>query len=239
MAVQGGPEYPGLSEGLVFCFDPKNPVCCPGSTPLSSSISGWGLTPTNFTGGEYANVGTDEGYMQLDGTDDFIKGTKWQTIINRTRLATEPYTISTWCKSDTTGEDRYWVFGALSTSWGEGTALIRLEDTATGGPNTAVFSIDDWATNMCSGSCTFTDWNNIVGTCDTSRNMEIYINGVAGSTLSAGQVTDGDMYLSIGASTIAQRPFDGAIGPCMIYNRVLSASEVLKNYNALKERFGL
>ena len=29
----------------------------------------------------------------------------------------------------------------------------------------------------------------------------------------------------------------GNIGPCQIYNRALSASEVLHNYNALKDRF--
>ena len=33
--------------------------------------------------------------------------------------------------------------------------------------------------------------------------------------------------------------FYGNIGPCHIYNRALSASEVLHNYNALKGRFGL
>jgi hypothetical protein len=33
--------------------------------------------------------------------------------------------------------------------------------------------------------------------------------------------------------------FNGDIGPVQIYNRALSASEVLQNYNALKSRFGL
>ena len=33
--------------------------------------------------------------------------------------------------------------------------------------------------------------------------------------------------------------FQGSIGPIHIYNRTLSANEVLHNYNALKGRFGL
>ena len=33
--------------------------------------------------------------------------------------------------------------------------------------------------------------------------------------------------------------FKGKIGPCQVYNRALSASEVLFNYNGLKSRFGL
>jgi hypothetical protein len=33
--------------------------------------------------------------------------------------------------------------------------------------------------------------------------------------------------------------WNGNIGPCQVYNRALSANEVLHNYNALKGRFGL
>ena len=33
--------------------------------------------------------------------------------------------------------------------------------------------------------------------------------------------------------------FNGNIGPVKIYNRALSAAEVLQNYNQLKSRFGL
>lgn len=36
-----------------------------------------------------------------------------------------------------------------------------------------------------------------------------------------------------------RRPFDGQMSNSLFYNRVLSASEVLQNYNALKGRFGL
>jgi len=33
--------------------------------------------------------------------------------------------------------------------------------------------------------------------------------------------------------------FSGSIGPVRVYDRVLSAQEVLQNYNATKGRFGL
>ena len=35
------------------------------------------------------------------------------------------------------------------------------------------------------------------------------------------------------------RYFNGDFGTVIIYNRILSAGEVLQNYNALKSRFGL
>jgi hypothetical protein len=33
--------------------------------------------------------------------------------------------------------------------------------------------------------------------------------------------------------------FNGKLGPVQIYNKALSAGEVLQNYQAQKERFGL
>ena len=37
----------------------------------------------------------------------------------------------------------------------------------------------------------------------------------------------------------AVRDFQGRIAMCLMYNRQLSAAEHAKNYNALKQRFGL
>ena len=34
-------------------------------------------------------------------------------------------------------------------------------------------------------------------------------------------------------------PFNGSVSNTIVYNRVLSATEVAQNYNALKSRFGL
>jgi hypothetical protein len=39
--------------------------------------------------------------------------------------------------------------------------------------------------------------------------------------------------------TLSQRQFDGEISNCLIYNEILSATEVLRNYNANKGRYGL
>ena len=38
---------------------------------------------------------------------------------------------------------------------------------------------------------------------------------------------------------VLNRDYEGKYGNCMIYNRALSAEEVLQNFNAQKSRFGL
>jgi len=40
-------------------------------------------------------------------------------------------------------------------------------------------------------------------------------------------------------SQTAERGFDGRVSMVQIYNRALTASEILQNYNATKGRFGL
>jgi len=72
----------------------------------------------------------------------------------------------------------------------------------------------------------------------------VTINGVLRSTSSTinatgtlGSITDEFL---IGQSGYTGSPyFNGKLGPMQIYNRALSANEVLHNYNALKGRFGL
>jgi hypothetical protein len=71
---------------------------------------------------------------------------------------------------------------------------------------------------------------------------KIYINGVLNNTTDWGSVslispTSTD--LSIGDNFGWVRTFNGTIYSTKLYNRALSASEVLQNYNTTKSRFGL
>jgi hypothetical protein len=45
--------------------------------------------------------------------------------------------------------------------------------------------------------------------------------------------------LGIGADPGGQEPFQGSIAQVLIFNKALTASEVLQNYNSTKSRFGL
>jgi hypothetical protein len=74
-------------------------------------------------------------------------------------------------------------------------------------------------------------------------NVRYYINGVLDSTTSMSNTlttsTAATLALGSGGSAFSGWEFPGSIYNFTTYNRALSASEVLQNYNALKGRYGL
>ena len=90
------------------------------------------------------------------------------------------------------------------------------------------------------------DWINLVGTYDgrggtTARNgLKIYINGVVQSVTTATY----DTYVAMENTTLDLHMgrlnngyANGKIATVQLYNKELSATEVLQNYNASKDRF--
>ena len=89
-------------------------------------------------------------------------------------------------------------------------------------------------------------WQYIIGTftgTTVTDGMRIYVNGVdnnQSTATNAGIRSISSLEPQIGSLTASTSwIFEGNIGPIHIYDRALSANEVLHNYNALKSRFGL
>lgn len=82
-------------------------------------------------------------------------------------------------------------------------------------------------------------WQQVVFTYDGS-NLAIYSNGVSGGSNSySGTPNSGGDGIRIGRRWDFTDYFAGNISITKIYNRALSPSEILENYNATKTRFGL
>lgn len=85
-------------------------------------------------------------------------------------------------------------------------------------------------------------WYNIACVVNGSSLTKIYINGVETSYI---QQLDGNISLTydstcyIGKRVTGEDVLDGKLSFVKLYNRALSTSEVLQNYNATKSRFGL
>jgi hypothetical protein len=81
-------------------------------------------------------------------------------------------------------------------------------------------------------------WSNLVMTRDASNNMSIYLNGI-GSTSNTQSYSNILQMNQIGRYSAFTNVYNvkGSIGEVKIYNRALSASEVLQNYNASKKRY--
>jgi hypothetical protein len=82
-------------------------------------------------------------------------------------------------------------------------------------------------------------WNHVVYRQENNTGS-IFINGqLNASTSIVPQIAATTNFLLGVYNTTAPQPFGGNYSAVRVYNRALSASEVLQNYNALKGRFGL
>jgi len=83
-------------------------------------------------------------------------------------------------------------------------------------------------------------WHHIVGSWD-GANKRIYIDSYLTRTAAkSGSLKTSTATAAVGSfGTSASYPFGGKIAKVNIYNKGLTASEVLRNYNATKGRFGL
>ena len=99
-----------------------------------------------------------------------------------------------------------------------------------------------------SGTAGDTNWHQIVANVDvntlpgTSNKREIYIDGALSNSLTSwGGVFNSSQIsrFTIGGQGNTANPWDGKIAIVRIYDRGLTASEVLKNFNSARKRFGL
>lgn len=95
------------------------------------------------------------------------------------------------------------------------------------------------------GAITYDTWQQVGVTCTSSGSgtmltTTLYKNGASLNT--SGGVDPGhtrNAAWRLGYMTGNTFPFNGRMGQVLLYNRVLSAAEILQNYNAIKSRYGL
>lgn len=146
----------------------------------------------------------------------------------------------------------------MSTDFSDYTAIVVREDgasSATPGHNRVEFAVSPnnaaigTRFNFENDADYFNKWFHIVGTYDAGTGARVlYINGVAktSGTTALTEATYGDdttRVFAIGSNVEDTVRFDngfyGYIDICRIYGKALSADEVLQNYNAQRDRFGL
>jgi hypothetical protein len=138
-------------------------------------------------------------------------------------------------------DGQYIIFGVRSTTQSLSTRPIAIADNvnATSYINGCAFGQNN--TLIQEGV-----WVNVVGTYDGSES-KVYINGVlSGTSNSQPDSTNRSVSGTMKSSTTPRRisdsgantDFNGKVSNTHIYNRALSSTEVLHNYDALKGRFG-
>ena len=174
--------------------------------------------------------------MIFDGTDDYAN------VDHQSSYDTNVFTIEAWFKStadDNTHDSIVTRNGDVYSStngWSLGKLRNGLGDT----PNALRWLV--WGTSaytgLLGGSATTGNWIHAVGVSDGST-LYLYQNGVlkTSSSKPAGNIYPASYGLKVGANKSGSDVWNGHIDSIKMYNKALTAAEVLQNYNATKGRF--
>ena len=216
-----------VTDGLVLYLDAANTRSYPGVGTTWSDLS---RSRNNgiLTNGPTFNSGNG-GSIVFGGTNGYIKPPA------STTLQLTNFTLSSWVRINVQNINQYIIDTSTSLANGLGYSYrIKTDNKIRFWAYDANNALDSNATILSNM------WYNILVTYNnTSKLQSIYINGVFDisnnhtNTFVVSTVTN----LQIGGSLVLGGYINGNIAQTSIYNRTLSASEVLQNYNTTKTRF--
>jgi hypothetical protein len=214
-----------VTNGLVLCVDAGNPRSYSGSGTQwnDATSSGFNFSLTNGPVYSSSNLGS----FTFDGVNDFASAS------DNTALNTQTPTVEVWVKTNATTQNGFWFEkGSVNTQY----ALFQEGGSITWRLTTNVGSLTATTASFMSTS----NWAQVVGTY-TSGDRRIYVNGVqVASDALAYTIPTNSSGMFIGAyGTGTGYFYNGALSICRVYNRVLSAAEVLQNFNAIRGRYGI
>jgi len=233
---RGSISTPIIADGLVLNIDAANRASTIPSTSTTTAYNTLdsSITATLYTDSIWTNS-TISPSFNTDGTDGYI------SVNNYTGFdGLDQFTINFWVQSSSNNVAG--VFDsplALNNSntlyitfmqWFDSTTEFKYR-LITGGSNSTDLTVN-FSSNFFDGT-----WKNITLYYDESF-MKVFQNGISiASTAKTGTLdipSTADLYLmkSYGSNIMI-----GNINGVQVYNRALSANEVLHNYNALKSRF--
>ena len=220
-----------VTNGLVMYVDAANP----------RSYSGSGLTVNGLVGGIGGTLvngvgfgSTNNGSFVFDGTNDYIDCGNFADNLT-------DFTVIAWQKTSKTSSQQMVVAKLVNYSSGAGWALITRPDSLgvsfllqTNGSIWWVYSSNKIATDDT--------WHHIAASITNKVTTGLYVDGISYPVSSQGSGTIGSISNSvsvrIGRDEANEYFYQDNISQAQIYNRALTAQEVLQNYNATKRRYG-
>ena len=242
-----------IADGLVFNMDAANRASTilnssttttfnTVDTSISGSIITDGQVDTSTITPSFAFDGSD-GYIDTNDTflPDFVSAFAW--------VKSTATSVASWYYNIVMRVDPTWNRNPFELIWNGGAMIARVRLQSTSDAYNGVNCQTSTISSIANGNWHF------VGLTFDGPSLKFYLNGVQVQeklTSSISGAVNGPLYpqsninsgidtatIRIGANRTASNCFDGNIGPVQIYNRALSASEVLHNYNALRGRFNL
>jgi hypothetical protein len=218
------------SSGLVFCLDPAN----------SRSYSGSGNTVYNLAGGSSIGATKSSGVTYNSTAPATFSSTASNYLISDYTLASgTSFTVLMWFKRQTSS---FWsaLFG--NEVWNSGTGYVaRLESATTIRFSRGGDGIGIVYSNAALISGNFNHYAFVKN--PSGSDSFIYINGVqvANGSIADVSITKPFVFNSrwenTGSSPSTGDSKQNQFSNIAVYNRALSAQEVLQNYNATKKRY--
>ena len=224
-----------VTNGLKICIDPANDRSYPGT-----GVDVYDLSPVS--GITYSIV--DQAYWNTSNNGSFIFPTpnvtatasRVQSFTNQ-NLNTAEMTIDVWFKRAFINNDYSMIWSFYLPYLSISTNQFLFSWTAT-----------SQRTLLSTGTYSNTAWYNVC--CTLTQNVtagtsvaKIYVNGILESTsptyTGVTQIANHIWPFSLGNHSNARYPFVGNISCFKLYDRILTDSEILNNFNALKSRFDL
>ncbi len=224
-----------VTDGLVLCLDAANTKSYPGSGTTWTDVSGNGNNTGTLTNGPTFDSG-NKGSIVFDGSNDYVEAS---AVLS---AGQQKYTLSAWWNITNNPSGAQVVMEQnSSSSITHRRACILITSGGVWGFNGQSNDNHDEVPIRVG------QWVNGVVTIDTtagSSGLKLYENG---SLYFTGSTSGGISNLNVGTHAFAighkisngGEHFQGKISCVSVYSRVLTATEVLQNYNALKGRFGL
>lgn len=229
MSANHGPNI--VTDGLVLYLDAANTKSYPTTGTTWSDLSGYRGNGT-LTNGPTFNT-SNSGSLVFDGIDDYINGS-----LTNLPTGSSNRTIGAWFKtSKAMLTNQYQIifwYGNAATNQGIFSLVGGDANISVGAK--ARFGASQYG-NLVGSPQEVNDgnWKNGVIVIESSV-YTIYLNGVSVASKTMTTNTANTIY-TVGVGTGVY--FQGNIANVNVYNRALTAAEVLQNYNASKSRFGL
>jgi hypothetical protein len=239
MAFNYSPKI--VTDGLVLYLDAANSKSYPGTGTAWNDISRGGNNGTLVNGPTFdpANGGS----IVFDGIDDYVTGfgdTSTFSFIQNTGI----FTISTWVRLTDFTTARS-ILGNNDGTTGQKGIHLNYDLTNSRLALNLTYGVSGQSTLTFRTNTFFSDigsnYVNIVYS-GNGINCRLYKNGVLqGTSSNYGTFSTGDSSREMGIGRINNSGtyWQGNIPLLQIYNKGLSLSEILQNYNATKTRFGL
>jgi hypothetical protein len=223
MSVNKGPKI--ITDGLVLHLDAANSKSYGGSGTVWNDLSGNGNNGTLVNGVGFD--GGNGGSLVFDGVNDVVIGQSPSIPISNA------FTISVWVRHNTLPNQvhRYLTMegeiGVLRHDGGNRSRQLHFYIKTSGTLKTNL---------RVNNALVINTWYYIVGTWDGTT-LRLYRNAFQIGTNTPGGTLDGgslNYSVSSGGESL-----NGKIPQVSIYNRALTTSEILQNYNATKGRYSL